>query len=48
MSLLLGEILDNKICQSKDYKTVYSNTNYTLCLKMCALLKTVQELLEAL
>lgn len=29
MSLLLGEILDNKICQSKDYKTVYSNTNYT-------------------
>lgn len=30
ISLLLGKILDSKICQSKDYKTVYLNANYTL------------------
>lgn len=47
MSLLLGEILDNKICQSKDYKTIYLNANYTLSKNICAILKTIQEVLEA-
>lgn len=30
MSLLLVEIPDNKMCQSKNYETVYLNANYTL------------------
>lgn len=51
MDLFLGEILENnyKICQRKDYKTVYSNVNYTppSSKNVCAILKTIQELLKA-
>lgn len=43
MTLLLAEISDSKMCQSKNYKTVYLNANYTLPLSknMCAILKTI-------
>lgn len=48
--LLLGDVLENKnkICPRKDYKTAYSNVNYTLLSSKnaCAILKTIQELLE--
>lgn len=51
MHLLLEEILENKykICQRKDYKTAYSNINYTLLpsKNMCAILKRIEELLGA-
>lgn len=48
MSLLLVEIPDNKMCQSKNYETVYLNANYTLPLSknMCAILKTIRGVLD--